>query len=49
MAENNILNRNLLALSSRDPILSARLSSCKSDNRINYIRSRSNHLIPSFK
>lgn len=47
MSENNILKRNLLALSSRDPELAAKLSESAEDNSINYIKSKTGHLIPA--
>ncbi len=47
MTETRILDRNLLALSSRDPELSARLSSEPSDKSIRFIRAKSSHTVPS--
>ena len=47
MPENNILKRNLLALSSRDPELAANLSECGSDDSIKYIRSKTGLLLPA--
>ncbi|HUV07092.1 MAG TPA: 6-hydroxymethylpterin diphosphokinase MptE-like protein [Spirochaetia bacterium] len=47
MDKNQILKRNLLALSSRDPELSARLSSTHPDIHTRFLSARSGHLIPA--
>ncbi len=47
MPEHTILKRNLLALSSRDPLLAAALSNSSSDDSIQYIRSKTGLLLPA--
>ena len=48
MGKSDVLERNLLALSSRNPELSRRLTKAVADKRISFIRSRSNHTVPVF-
>jgi hypothetical protein len=47
MSDNNILKRNLLALSSRNPELAAKLSDTGPDNSVKYITSKTGLLIPA--
>ncbi len=47
MAETDPLNRNLLALASRDPHLAARISNTKPDESIQFVTSKSSHLVPA--